>query len=113
MYVNAWQESNQKLHVEYGSHESGCSKIDSNDIVIEYDVWYHVAMYTTNSIISLYINGELVNTKSLNSDTSHQVQSESNMMIGNMYECTLYINRYYIYDKYIDRYYIYDKYIDR
>jgi hypothetical protein len=62
MHVNAWETTNHKLYVEYGGLETGCHKINSNDVEICPGRWYHVAAYLGMNMASLYIDGNVVGT---------------------------------------------------
>lgn len=80
LFVNAWQQSDHKLYVEYGGTESGCHKLDSASVELKPEQWYHVAVYTNPHHVALYIDGELVNSEEISD--GHQVQQENSLYIG-------------------------------
>ena len=80
MFVNAWQQKDHKLYVEYGGLSSGCHKVDSGAMQLDTNRWYHVAVHATSSSTTLYIDGVVVNSDSVLE--GHQVQSENPMYVG-------------------------------
>lgn len=80
LFVNAWQQSDHKLYVEYGGTESGCHKLDSSSVELKPDRWYHVAVYTNAHYVALYIDGELVNSEEISD--GHQVQRTNALFVG-------------------------------
>ncbi len=87
LYVNAWQQHDHKLYVEYGSTQSGCHKVSSLGQV-PLGQWTHVAVAMQPSssagegFVALYINGELASGSSAEGAPPHEVQSTSKMTVG-------------------------------
>ena len=49
MFVNAWQQKDHKLYIEYGGLSSGCHKVDSGSLELQPKRWYHVAVHAASS----------------------------------------------------------------
>ena len=87
LYVNAWQQHDHKLYVEYGSTQSGCHKVASLGQV-PLGQWTHVAVGMQPSstagdgFVALYINGELASGSSAEGAPPHKVQTASKMIVG-------------------------------
>lgn len=82
MFVNNWQDGDRRLYVEYGTLISGCSKIDSKEIILGDEKWYHVAVHFSIHTIALYIDGVLVNSIDASENDIHQKQVDNPMLIG-------------------------------
>eukprot|EP01038_Epipyxis_sp_PR26KG_P010250 gene10250-13787_t len=83
VFVNAWQESDHKLYVEYGGlQHSGCNKLSSKSITVEPEKWYHVAVFAASSFTSLYLNGEEVNSMKHDEIEPHEPQNTHPLTIG-------------------------------
>jgi mannosyl-oligosaccharide alpha-1,2-mannosidase len=80
LFVNAWQTNDHKLYVEYGGKSSGCHKVDSGSVLLEPKRWYHVALYTTTTVMDLYIDGTVVNSSPISE--AHEVQETNPMFVG-------------------------------
>eukprot|EP01039_Chlorochromonas_danica_P009873 gene9873-10919_t len=66
MYINAWQNPDHRLYVEYGSLESGCNKVDSGSKTFQFHQWYHVAAFFSTTEVILYIDGKEANRVTVN-----------------------------------------------
>jgi hypothetical protein len=82
LFVNNWQDGDRRLYVEYGTLISGCSKIDSKEMKLDDEKWYHVAIHSSIHIIALYIDGVLVNSIDVSENDIHQKQVDNPMLIG-------------------------------
>jgi len=80
MYVNAWDTNDHKLYVEYGGVNSGCNKLNSIEVTINSDQWYHVAAYFSSSTTQLFIDGNKVNSEDVKDP--HVVQSGRPFIVG-------------------------------
>jgi mannosyl-oligosaccharide alpha-1,2-mannosidase len=87
LYVNAWQEHDHKLYVEYGSSHSGCHKVGSPQAV-NVNEWFHVAVShqrdpsnEEQGVTRIYVNGQSV-AKSADGTPPHMVQRNNNFFIG-------------------------------
>lgn len=83
MYVNAWGTNNHLLYVEYGGLNSGCHKLDSNEVQLHPEKWYHVAVYLSGSKAFLYIDGTVVSSSNSNSDSESNNGNNNGNNIGN------------------------------
>lgn len=84
--MNGWQTSDHKLYLEYGGGSSGCNKLDSGDIKLLPEHWYHVALRLRAGLAALYIDGVVVGSRS--SGEPHGVQRQRALHVGS-YEGSL------------------------
>lgn len=87
LYVNAWQEHDHRVHVEYGSSASGCHKVSSTQTV-SLDQWFHVAVAMQSDpsnaergVTRIYVDGEVVAT-STEDVPPHELQKANNLFVG-------------------------------
>lgn len=80
MFVNGWENPDHKVYVEYGGANSGCYKIDSQNIALNSNHWYHLLVHFSPDLITLFIDGEKVN--SLKPTEPHLVQMENPLFVG-------------------------------
>jgi hypothetical protein len=66
LYINGWQSHDHRLYLEYGGTNSGCNKVVSEESFsssFSLGKWYHIASYISETLIVLWINGEVVAKK--------------------------------------------------
>lgn len=87
LYINAWQEHEHRVHVEYGSTTSGCHKVSSL-ATVSLDKWFHVAvaMHTDpnnadRGITRIYVDGSVVAT-STEDVPPHALQQMNKFFVG-------------------------------
>jgi mannosyl-oligosaccharide alpha-1,2-mannosidase len=81
MFVNSWQTSDRRLFVEYGSRDSGCEKLDSGNVLVSYNRWYHFAASFVRDSIAIYIDGRIVGRRV----GAHIPQASQPLIVG-MYD---------------------------
>lgn len=60
LYVNGWASQDRRLYTEVGTKESGCYKLHSGSYMLELERWHHVAVYSANRSLALFLDGKVV-----------------------------------------------------
>lgn len=80
MTVNAWQQPDHKVYLEYGALLSGCHKLDSKSVTLLPERWYHVAALFGVTEVALFIDGAEVNREQINDP--HIPQASNALLVG-------------------------------
>ena len=81
LFVNDWQQSDQRLHLEYGSRRSGCEKL-SSETRVECGKWHYLALHCSATRVALYLDAVEVGVRSWDASSRRESQQRTALRFG-------------------------------
>jgi hypothetical protein len=83
LYVNEWGTSDGLMYIEYGNAISGCLKLSTGHS-IGCDAWHHVALYSSQQEMAVFVDGRQVAVHALQDmeKGNRDLQTEAPFVFG-------------------------------